>query len=150
MKQFSVAEILDFAMTIEEESRRFYSQAEKRLPSEDLRRLAAELAAAEVEHLEKLRRQAAKRAPGSPEHEQRVPVQAPDLERIVSGTAIPADAGARDILTTALERERSTENVYRMMQAATNLAADIVELFAYLAAQEAGHVKNIAGRLKAL
>jgi rubrerythrin len=150
MKQFSVTEILKYAVQIEEESQRFYTEAGTRLRVEELRRLAAELAEAEVDHADRLRRLLAKRAPESGGREERVALEPRSLERIVSGAEIAPDAGARDILNTALERERNTESVYRMMQAATNLTADITEIFTYLAAQEAGHVKTIANKLKAL
>ena len=150
MKEYSVEEILQYAMKIEEESHRFYNEAATRLQAEQLRRLAAGLAADEVDHLDRLRRKMAGRAPESPELKRRLALEGLSLERIVSGAVIAPDAGARDILTVALEREQNTESVYRMMQAATNLDVDVAELFAYLAAQEAGHVKTIAGKLKAL
>ena len=150
MEELSVQQVIEFSQTIEEESHNFYVEASKRLQSEELKALAVELAEAEVDHLNRLRRLLKLTSISKEELNTHVSLQTSEYKKIISTTQIADDATAKDILSSALARETATSNTYKMLVSMTNLNAEVVELFAYLSKQEAGHVTTIKNKLERL
>jgi rubrerythrin len=69
------------------------------------------------------------------------------MDRIVNTAEISGESSPKDVLEVALEREKNTEQTYRMLSTLSNLDEDIVAIFDRLRYQEAGHVSKIQYRI---
>ena len=72
------------------------------------------------------------------------------MEGLIQNLIIAPDATAREILETALEREKHTRDFYGRVATLTNLTADVVDLFDMLFEQESGHVTRISRKIERL
>lgn len=150
MKEFTVEEVIRFSQTIEEESYKFYTEAEKKFPDEELKKLLKELAEAEVDHLNRLRALLKETKLSEGDLKEKVQLEDTGYDSIVKTQSIPDDADARSVLNIALEREEKTAGTYKMLLNFSNLSDEILDVFEYLAAQEEGHVKIIENKLSRL
>ena len=150
MKEYSVEEVIKFSQQIEEESYKFYKEANGRFKDEELKKLTDELARAEIDHLNRLRHLLKESKLSDSELEQRIKLEDTGYDKIVHAETIPDSASVKDILEIALKRETSTANTYKMLNTFTNLSDQIIDVFNYLTAQEEGHVKIIENKLKNL
>ena len=151
MKEDSVEEVIKFSQQIEEESYKFYKEANGRFNNdEELKKLTDELALAEVDHLNRLRNLLKEAHLSESDLKKRIKLEDTGYDKIVQAANIPDNASVKDVLETALERETSTANTYRMLHTFTNLSDEIIDVFVYLTAQEEGHVKIIENKLKKL
>ncbi|MCD6122852.1 MAG: ferritin family protein [Spirochaetales bacterium] len=150
MKEYSVEEIIKFAQRIEEESYKFYKEANGRFNDEEIKKLTDELARAEVDHLNRLRKLLKEAHLSENDLKKRIKLEDTGYDKIVQAAKIPDNSSIKDVLETALERETSTANTYRILNTFTNLPDEIIDVFDYLTAQEEGHVKIIENKLKKL
>jgi rubrerythrin len=150
MEELSIQQVIEFSQSIEEESHNFYTEASRRLDDPQLKTLTEELAASEVDHLNRLRQILKLKSISGEELNRRVRLETSAYEKVVSVKGIPDGATAEDILNRALERETATASTYKMLVSMTNLSSEVVELFSYLATQEAGHVTSIKNKLARL
>ena len=150
MKEYSVEEVIKFSQQIEEESYKFYKEANGRFNDEELKKITDELARAEVDHLNRLRKLLKEAHLSEDDLKKQIKLEDTGYDKIVQAAKISDNASVKDVLETALEREISTANTYRMLNTFTNLSDEIIDVFNYLAAQEEGHVKIIENKLKKL
>ncbi|HUX20167.1 MAG TPA: ferritin family protein [Spirochaetia bacterium] len=150
MEELSVQQVIEFSQSIEEESHNFYTEASLKLDDPGLKALTEELAAAEVEHLNRLRRILQLKSISREELNRRVRLETSTYEKVISVKGIETGTTAQEILNRALARETATASTYRMLVSMTNLSSEVVELFSYLATQEAGHVTTIKNKLERL
>jgi len=150
MKEYSVEEVIRFSQQIEEESYKFYKEANGRFNDEELKKLTDELALAEVDHLNRLRNLLDEAKLSESDLKQRIKLKDTGYDKIVQAEDIPNNASVKDILEIALGRETRTANTYKMLNTFTNLSDEIIDVFNYLTAQEEGHVKIIENKLKKL
>lgn len=150
MKTFSVEEIIHFSQRIEEESFSFYKEAEEKVAGDDVKALTRELQSAEMKHLNKLKGLLQETKLSRKELDEQITLKHDPEEMIVSLQTIPPGAGQREILKTALSREKNTEGLYRSLLAFTDLSEDVTSTFQYLVKQEQGHVVTIENKLNSL
>lgn len=147
MEELTTQEVIEFAVSVEQESHAFYTDATDRIDDPSTRRLAEELAAAEVDHLNRLRSLLKLASVTADELGRRVSVDTAGYRKIIKSERIAAGESAERILKRALAREKTTAATYRTLAAMTDLGPDVVELFTYLTRQEEGHVTSIKNRL---
>jgi len=150
MKDLTVEGVIQFSQKIEQESYQFYKSSSLKLKDPHLNRLTDDLAAAEIDHLNRLRKLLDERRLSREELDQPVQLAEEDYQKIVATTEISDTATPRTILESALLREQNTESTYRMLLTFTNLSEEIIRVFEYLVNQEAGHVKIIRNKLENL
>lgn len=150
MEDLSIGQVIEFAISIEEESHAFYTEAVARLKEPGVRPLAEELAAAEVDHLNRIRKLRNLDSVTAKDLDHRVRLETEDYRNVVATGRIEDSSSAEDILGVALAREEATARTYQTLVSMTDLAADVVELFAYLTKQEQGHVTAIEHKLEEL
>src|SRR6056297_1309431 len=139
MKLFSVKEIIEYAIDIEKESFAFYTQAAKQVADEDVNELVKMLAEEEVEHQNRLRRLIDEKTVSVSELQKKYELDTTLMDKIVNTPAIDADATALDVLKIALEREKNTQQTYKMLMTLSNIDENVVEIFKELRQQEQGH-----------
>lgn len=147
MKQFSVKEIIEYAIKIEKESFAFYTQASKQVEDKDVNALVKMLAEEEVEHQNRLRGLIDEKKVSAEELQKKYELDTTLMDKIVNTSAIDADASALDVLKTALEREKNTEQTYKMLMTLSNIDENVVKIFEELRLQEQGHANKIQFRI---
>ncbi len=147
MKLFSVKEIIEYAIDIEKESFAFYTQAAKQVADEDVNELVKMLAEEEVEHQNRLRRLIDEKTVSVSELQKKYELDTTLMDKIVNTPAIDADATALDVLKIALEREKNTQQTYKMLMTLSNIDENVVEIFKELRQQEQGHANKIQFRI---
>lgn len=150
MKSFSVEEIIKYSQKIEQESYAFYKEAEGKIENKEVKELTRELQEAEMKHLNKLKGLLQETKLSRKELDSKIELTEDPESMIVSLEKISPNAGPKDILETALQREKKTEGLYRQLHAFTDLSEDVVSTFDYLVKQEQGHVVTIENKLKSL
>jgi len=147
MKLFSVKEIIEYAIDIEKESFAFYTQAAKQVADKDVNELVKMLAEEEVEHQNRLRRLIDEKTVSVSELQKKYELDTTLMDKIVNTPAIDADATALDVLKIALEREKNTQQTYKMLMTLSNIDENVVEIFKELRQQEQGHANKIQFRI---
>lgn len=147
MKLFSVKEIIEYAIKIENESFAFYTKASEIVVNEEVKKLVTLLASEEVDHQNRLRGLIDEEKVSAESLEQTHEINTTLMDRIVSTSDISENSSALDVLEVALEREESTEQTYAMLATLSNLEEDVVKIFDNLRLQERGHVNKIQFRL---
>ena len=147
MKLFSVKEIIEYAINIEKESFAFYTQAAKQVADKDVNELVKMLAEEEVEHQNRLRRLIDEKTVSVSELQKKYELDTTLMDKIVNTPAIDADATALDVLKIALEREKNTQQTYKMLMTLSNIDENVVEIFKELRQQEQGHANKIQFRI---
>lgn len=150
MKVFSVKEIIEYAIRIEKESFAFYTQAAEQVRDRGVRELTQQLAKEEVDHQNRLKALIDEEKVSPYGLKKTLEIDTTLMDRIVSTSGISEDAGAREVLQTALERENNTERTYAMLMTLSNIGEDLVDVFRDLRKQEQGHAEKIKGRMKKL
>jgi rubrerythrin len=150
MMELSVRDILHHAQKIEQESHAFYTGAESRASDPGVRELLGQLASSEVAHFNRLRSLLEEGRLSADELAATARLDGDSPDRLVPVRPLPEGASTPEVLSIALEREKSTRGLYQRLLALTNLSAELSGTFEYLLAQETGHVRLIEGRLRAL
>jgi rubrerythrin len=150
MKEFSVREIVEYAIRIEQESFAFYSNASEVLQNLEVVELTRALAADEVDHLNRLRQLLSKKTITPAELAIRLNLDTTLMDRIVETHPIVSTSSSLEVLNMALEREQNTERTYTMFMTFTNIAENIVKLFGDLRNQERGHANRIQSKIRKL
>lgn len=143
--EMKITEILEYSIKIEHESRLFYKKAAETITDESVRPLLQELEEEEIKHESRL----ADILDSVPEGNA-AGFSRETMEGLIQNRIIAPDATAREILETALEREKHTRDFYGRVATLTNLTADVVDLFDMLFEQESGHVTRISKKIERL
>ena len=132
--------VLEDAIIREESSYRFYESALDRVSGREQQELLRKLCAEELRHrlkLEELQRRGV-----TEEIEVSRPPDIELLEEEQSWPELPAQASCRDILKTALVKEKQAARYYRLIAGRSALRA-AKDLFFLLAGEETGHVHGV-------
>lgn len=147
MKIFTVKEIIEYAIKIENESFKFYTNASQKVEAGDVKNLLVMLSGEEVDHQNRLKALIEEEKVSAQLLMKEMEVDTTIMDRIVKTSLIQNDATAIDVLKIALEREKNTEQTYAMLSTLTQISDDIVEVFDELRLQELGHATKIQLRM---
>jgi rubrerythrin len=147
MKIFTVKEIIEYAIKIENESFKFYTNASQKVESGDVKDLLIMLSGEEVDHQNRLKGLIEEEKVSAQLLMKEMEVDTTIMDRIVKTSLIPENATAMDVLKVALEREKNTEQTYAMLLTLTQISDDIVQVFDELRLQELGHATKIQLRM---
>lgn len=147
MKIFTVKEIIEYAIKIENESFKFYTNASKIVEDGDVKDLLVKLSGEEVDHQNRLKALIDEAKVSATTLVKEMEIDTTIMERIVETSVINDNASAMDVLRVALEREKNTEQTYAMLMTLTQISDDVVEVFEDLRLQEQGHVNKIEARI---
>lgn len=147
MKIFTVKEIIEYAIKIENESFKFYTNASQKVESGDVKDLLVKLSGEEVDHQNRLKGLIEEEKVSAQLLMKEMEIDTIIMDRIVKTSLIQDDATAMDVLKIALEREKNTEQTYAMLSTLTQISDDIVEVFDELRLQEMGHATKIQLRM---
>ncbi|MBN2280324.1 MAG: ferritin family protein [Candidatus Marinimicrobia bacterium] len=147
MELFSVREIIEYAIKIEQESFAFYTQASEIIQDADGKKLVKDLAADEVDHQNRLRHLIDAEKVSLESLNKKHEIDTTLMKRIVKTANINPDSMTMDVLKIALEREQNTEQTYTMLMTLSNLDENIIDIFDQLRLQEKGHVNKIQFRI---
>lgn len=148
MELFSVHEIIEYAIKIEQESFAFYTKASEIVKDKNVKDLVTMLASEEIDHQNRLREliDEEKVSPKSLNKTHKIDTTL--LKRIVDTPDITTNSTGMEVLEIALEREKNTEQTYAMLLTLSNIDDDVIEIFDNLRLQEKGHVNKIQFRIK--
>jgi len=123
--------------------------AKKNLSGASITQLLEELATAEIGHLNHIRVLAGKIRVSEKQLGNKFSVDEKYFTEIIKLPPLPDNATEKAILETALEREKKTNQTYKLFLTFTDLSEDVVGLFEQLRDQEAEHVEIITRKLNA-
>ena len=141
--EMKITDILKYAVKIEHESMLFYKEAASRIPDPVIKELLEILEAEEVKHETRLSKLLA-----DADDTALTDFDPESLEKLIRNSMIANEASEKDILETALGREKNTRDFYARITTMTNLAADVTDLFQMLYDQESGHVTRVNNMLQ--
>lgn len=145
---YSVKEIIEYAIKIEKESFAFYTKASQTITDDEVKELLTILAKEEVNHQNRLKGLIDEEKVSVEMLSKKMDVDTTLMEKIVGTSHIAPGSSPLDILTVALEREKNTEQTYAMLSTLSNIDGDIIDIFGELRLQEKGHVNKIQARIK--
>ena len=148
MKNFTVKEILEYSRDLEQESYTYYTTASETLHDAELKSLTQELAAEELKHFNRINTLLENSSLTPEMMSARIGIASEDHEMLVATRTLPENPTPVAILTTALQREVNTRNVYKTLITITDLTGDIINTFEELAQQEEGHANRIRSLIK--
>ena len=145
---FSIAEIIQLAVTIERNGEKIYREAVSKASDPGVKALLAWLADEEAEHV-RLFTEAAERVETAPEDERLEALGTSMLTSIVAGRGFSLDdtdlteiEGVKDLLSVALEFEHDTVIFYRMLESFIEDPHTLATLRLILA-EEQRHVERL-------
>jgi rubrerythrin len=147
MKVFTVKGIIEYAIKIENESFKFYTEASKVVEAGEVKDLLVLLSGEEVNHQNRLKGLIDGTKVSVETLVKKMEIDTTIMERIVETSVIEDNATALDVLKVALEREKNTEQTYSMLITLTQISDDIVDVFDELRLQELGHATKIQLRI---
>jgi rubrerythrin len=148
MKEFTIREIVEHAEKIEAESRKFYLTASEKLTDSETVDLTRELAEEEIKHFNHLRDLLNESKLSASELDKFSGGKIDLHDRIVKTAEITEDSDPVEVLEVALDREISTENLYKMYLTLTDLPDNFIKVFDDLRLQEVGHQNRIKTLIK--
>ena len=150
MKIFTVKEIIEYAIKIENESFNFYTEASKKVEAGDVKDLLVKLSSEEIDHQNRLKGLIDEEKVAAETLLKKMEIDTTIMEKIVETSVIPDNPTAMSVLKVALEREKNTELTYSMLMTLTQISDDIVGVFDELRLQEIGHARKIGLRIEAI
>jgi len=149
MREFTMQEVIEYAQKLETESYQFYKKIAATLKDPGTVELAENLSAEEEKHYNQLTGLLTHGSLTPEDLNVRVTLdQLEDIDKIVSNSEIPEDTTALGILNTALEREKTTEQLYGMLLAFTDMNETMVNAFEDLKKFEQNHVARVSAMIE--
>ncbi len=150
MKIFTVKEIIEYAIKIENESFQFYTRASQKIEAGDVKDLLVKLSSEEIDHQNRLKELLDEEKVAADTLLKEMEVDTSIMNKVVQTSVIPEDPTALEVLKVALEREKNTELTYSMLMTLSYISDDIVNVFDELRLQEIGHARKISLRIDAI
>jgi len=137
MDEARFEEIIEFAISKEQQAIDFYTNAGDALAKPHLRRILLDLAEQEKGHKRRLE---GLRDHGASEVSRHIVGEIPDLKiaDVTEGSEIGPDSDYQDLLGVAMKREEKAHNLYTLL-ASKSTEPELRELFDLLAQDEARH-----------
>ncbi|MBI9102061.1 MAG: ferritin family protein [Spirochaetales bacterium] len=143
--EMNVTDILKYSIRIEHESMNFYRESAAKVDGQAVKELLAILEQEEIKHEQRLTDILA-----SADNTAVSGLDTESMDKLIQNRSISATTTEREILNTALGREKNTRDFYASIATMTNLNADVADLFQMLYNQESGHVTKVGNLLKKL
>ena len=142
-ENLTMADILKYAVRIENESKLFYEDTTKRIVDKDVKALVTELRDEEVKHESRLLNISIEK-----EEIEVLDFNSDEIKTLITNSKINENATPKEVLEVALNREKNTRDFYQQISTLTNIDADVIDIFQMLFEQESGHATRIEKMLE--